>query len=297
MKLYPDQLNVVKDFKHWLFETNEPIAGLWAPAGYGKTYSVNSLLKVLEGTDYPVVLTSMTNVAAGILSAMSGKDATTLHKGVGWHLEENDTTGGTDLVCGKKPKIAFGSFLLVDEAGMIAPEVLKALKALCKEMEIRVLVVGDHKQVFPVMKEGQRLCVPAYEAKMPKFTLTTPKRQAEGDILFALCERLRAAVDGARMPKMRTIDQGNGKGVFEAEDFKEEIVIAFRDAKLNGRLDQVKVLAYTNRAVIKLNQLIRKEVYGNASFRPRDGEELVANTTIKQYDNDAAGDVIIIAKD
>ena len=295
MSLYPDQTKIVQEFKDWLFDTEEIWSGLWAGAGYGKTFTTLALLKVLKQTDLDVHVTSMTNKAAEVLQDMCKAPTTTLHKAFGWYLEENTQTGDIDLIQPDDCAVKEGSFILVDEAGMVGEEVLKVLGKTAKKLKLRILFVGDFAQTFPVEKEGTKLRVPAYDQKMTKFELTIPKRQDEGDVLFALCQRLRASVFGGRMPKLSTVDQGNGKGVFVAEDFKGELVEAIKRHKAAGTLDKIKALGYRNRCVIKLNQLIRKEVFGIDTFEPQVGEELVANTTIKEYDNDAGGDKIIIA--
>jgi exodeoxyribonuclease-5 len=291
MKLYPDQLKVADEFKAWLFESQIPFAGLWASGGYGKSYMVAHLLSILKKTDYPVICASMTHVAAEVLSNFINQPVTTLHATFGWYLEECTDTGKILLMASDKCPVKHGSVVIVDEAGMVSNQVLEALIDSAQALDLRILFVGDNKQTFPVEPDGVPLGVPAYDYCKVKFELTVPKRQAEGDVVFALCQRLRKSVDGGRFPNFSTIMK-DGKGVIDTDDFDTAIIEAYDEA---SHPDKVKVLCYTNKKAIKYNKIIRKHVLGIDTMEPQVGEELVANTTVKEYDNEAGGDVIIIA--
>ena len=292
MSLYPDQLKVAEDFKTWLFESNIPFAGLFAGGGYGKSHMVGYLLEILKKTDLPVVVTSMTHVAAEVLADFTGNPVSTLHSAFGWYLEECTETGKVLLMSPEKSPIQHGSVIIVDEAGMVNNQVLAALIDAATAFDLRILGVGDNKQTFPVEKDGVPTGVPFYDHCKVRFTLGIPKRQSEGDIVFALCQRMRQSVDGGRFPNFKTIEQGDGRGVYDSDDFTDDIIKAYDAA---SSPDQVKVLSYTNKKAIKYNKIIRKHVLGVDTNEPQVGEELVANTTIKEYDNEAGGDVIIIA--
>jgi len=291
MSLYPDQLKVADDFKSWLFESQIPFAGLWASGGYGKSYMVAHLLTILKRTDLNVLCASMTHVAAEVLSDFIDQPVTTLHSTFGWFLEECTDTGKVILKSGDKVPVPAGSLVIVDEAGMVNKQVLAALIEQAEALNLRILFVGDNKQTFPVEDDGVPDGVPAYDYCKVKFELTIPKRQTEGDVVFSLCQRLRKSVDGGRFPELSTVMR-NGKGVIDSDDFSGDIIKAYDAA---SHPSKVKVLTYTNKKAIKYNKIIRKHVLGIDTMEPQFGEELVANTTIKEYDNEAGGDVIIIA--
>ena len=67
--LYEDQMKASKDFKHWLLNTEESFCGLWASAGFGKSYCARNLVVdvILKHSNYMPVLTSMTHSAVEVL--------------------------------------------------------------------------------------------------------------------------------------------------------------------------------------------------------------------------------------
>lgn len=285
--LYPDQQLASDKFTDWLKENRQLIAGLWASAGFGKSHLCKHLIHTMIDDGYSVGITSMTHAACEVLSNLTHMEVKTLHSTMGWVPAWDKKTGEEYLKTPKDndcPLAKSGiEILLIDEAGLMGHDELALLIERCRKLNVRLLFVGDHKQCFPVVKDHQELCIPAYTATECYLELTTPKRVDEGDMIYKLCQAYRATVDGARQPKLRTVlnPDGGGKGVYVVDDIEEAAYEAFREAKEKGEdLRKIKVLAYTNKRSLKLNKKIRKNVFGIKDNRPYVGEEVQANTTI-----------------
>ena len=299
-KLYEDQEKVAIEFENWLNNTHIQVAGLWAGAGFGKSHMTKHLIDevVLKNSNYEPVLTSMTHSAVAVLAEFAERDAHTLHSVMEWIPKTDKETGETYLSTPRMrdpnsdPRLHAKMLVFVDEAGLVGHDELRLLLEECKLTGARVVFIGDNKQCFPVVREGQKLCVPAYDATETMFTLTIPKRVDEGDMIYKLSLAYRSAVDGGRQPKLTTQlnTDGSGKGVRVVDDLEEYAYAAFEAGKRDGNVKSIKVLAFTNKRCLNLNRKIRKKVMGLSDPTPIIGEEMVANTAIPT----ATGDNILI---
>jgi len=300
MELYPDQLQAADDFEGWLLNHTTHLAGLWASAGYGKSYCVKHLINevVIKNSNYTPVLTSMTHSAVDVLAEFTGMAVNTLHSLMGWVPYVDKDTGEEGISTPKMrdsnadPRLERNMLVVVDEAGLMGHNEVALLKKECKETGARVLLVGDNKQCFPVTKEGEELCIPAYDATECKMHLTEPKRVDKGDVIFALSQAYRRAVDGERQPRLRTLlnADGTGRGIRHVDDIEEFAYKAFEAGVRDGNVRDIKVLAFTNKRCLSLNRKIRKKVMGLKDPVPIVGEEMVANTAITT----STGDNVLI---
>ena len=299
MELKDDQKRAAARFEAWLTNSKETFAGLWASAGFGKSYTAKHLINevILKNSNYIPIVTSMTHSAVDILSEFTGMTVTTLHKHMGWVPQIDKETGEgyistpqmRDPNC--EPKTKRGEILLVDEAGLMGHTECRLLKEECERTGLRVLLIGDHKQCFPVIKEDEEMCIPAYNMTECILELTIPKRTDLDNTIYKLSVAYRATVDGARQPKLQTALNKDGKtGVRICDDIEEMAYAAFRAGVRDGNTDNIKVLAFTNIRCLNLNRKIRKKVLGHKSTIPVVGEIMVANSAITL----SAGDDIMI---
>lgn len=299
MSLYPDQVAASQKFEECLNNTDIMLMGLWASAGFGKSYSAKHMIDevIVKNSNYIPVLTSMTHSAVAVLAEFTGHAVTTLHGLMGWVPQRDPETGEEFIQTPRMrdknaPDRLQGNMLvIVDEAGLMGHDELAILISECTRTGARVLFIGDNKQCYPVTKEGQKLCVPAYDATEAKMELTIPKRVDDEDVIYQLSLAYRRAVDGADQPKLKTILNKDGKtGVRHVDDIEEYAYLAFAAGKRDNNMRNIKVLAYTNKRCLTLNRKIRKKVMGLSDPTPVVGEEMVANTAIQN----ATGDNTII---
>ena len=300
MDLYDDQELVAVKFEDWLNNSNVQTAGLWASAGYGKSYMVKHLIEdvILKNSNYTPILTSMTHSAVAVLTSFTGMGVSTLHGLMGWVPIVDKDTGEEKLSTprmrdpGADPRLTGNMLVIVDEAGLMGHDELGLLLNECTETGARVLFIGDNKQCYPVMKDHQRLCIPAYENTECMLELTIPKRVDKDDMIYKLSTTYRLTVDGARQPKLKTMlnTDNSGKGVRHVDDLEKWAYMAFETGVKAGNTRNIKVLAFTNQRCLNLNRKIRKKVMGIDDPTPVVGEEMVANTAI----TNAVGEEVLI---
>lgn len=300
MSLYPDQLLAATKCEEWLNNTTITCAGLWASAGFGKSFTAKHLIEevILKNTNYVPVLTSMTHSAVGVLSNFTGMEVKTLHSLMGWIPTVDKDTGeegiSTPRMRDKNAEdiLTSNMVLIVDEAGMLGHTEDRLLMEEAARVGCRVLKIGDHKQCFPVFKEGEKECVPAYDSTELFLYLTEPKRVDETDMIYKLSTKARESVDGAAWPKLGTAlnTDGSGKGVRHVDDIEELAYKAFAAGVRDGNTRNIKVLAFTNQRCLNLNRKIRKKVMGLKDPTPVAGEEMIANTAIT---SSADGNILI----
>lgn len=302
MSLYPDQLKAAQEFEHWLNNTTIQTCGLWASAGFGKSYSMQYMIDevVLKNSNYIPVVCSMTHSAVSVLSNFVGKEVSTLHSTMGWIPYVDKETGEDGLSTPRmrdrnaEPRLSNNHLLIVDEAGLMGHTELRLLLEEASLTGARIMFIGDHKQCFPVIKEDEKLCVPTHDYSTNHgsvFELTEPKRTTEGDMIYKLALAYRAAVDGEEQPKLKTaLNPDKKTGVRVVDDLEDIAVPAFKAGIRDGEVSKIKCLCFTNKRALTLNRKIRKRVMGYKSTIPVVGEEMVANTSISE----AAGDGMLI---
>jgi hypothetical protein len=283
MKLFEDQKMASKRFEKWLNEEDTLTCGLWASAGFGKSYMAKYLINniVKASSNYRPVLCSMTHSACKVLSGFLDQEVNTIHSVLGlipmFDRETGDEFLSTPAMREKKPKprLKEGDLVVVDEAGLMGNTELKYLISEAKKNHARILFIGDHKQLFPILNDDEQKCIPAYIATTCYIKLTEPKRVAKKDVLFSLATKYRDSITGGRQPKLKSI-MIDGKGLKLTEDLEEDAIEAFK----KGDHNKVKILCFTNERALTLNRKIRKKVLRKASTLPDIGEIMVANTTI-----------------
>jgi hypothetical protein len=133
-------------------------------AGTGKTYTLNTLIKMCPALRIPVFASASTGIAATRLTG-----ATTAHSLFGIPITEKHSPKPTSSVTGDSYK---GSLLkkvrifIIDEIGMLPVDVIKAVdKLLCFLHNVPVsqftqfgktiiIFTGDQRQIMPVMGRG-----------------------------------------------------------------------------------------------------------------------------------------------
>ena len=295
--LYEDQLEAARKAEDWLNNDNTLSCGLWASAGFGKSWMTKHLIEevVLGNSNYIPLLTSMTHSAVDVLKDFTGMDVTTLHSLMGWVPMVNRDTGEEYLSTPESRKdskrvepLNSQTLLIIDEAGLMGSEQLKLVQNTARMVGARILFVGDHKQCYPVDKDVKVMSIPAYEASDCYLDLTIPKRVDEGDMIYKLSQAYRKSVDGGTQPKLKTMlnTDGSGKGVRHVDDIEEWAYKAFKAGVRDGNTANIKVLAFTNDRCLNLNRKIRKNVMGLTDPCPIVGELMVSNTSITDATNE-----------
>lgn len=117
------------------------VSVLTGPAGSGKSYVIAALNRTLKRQGANVLLCGPTGKAARRVEELSGSQASTIHKLLGYD--------GISFRAGRNEKLT-ADFLIADETSMIDTELAYRLFAALDLTEIQVLLVGDPNQLPPV---------------------------------------------------------------------------------------------------------------------------------------------------
>ncbi|CAK0780835.1 hypothetical protein CCP4SC76_7600007 [Gammaproteobacteria bacterium] len=101
---------------------------LSGPAGTGKTFLISRLAAHLAGMGYRLHLTATTNKAARVASRMADQEPKTIHSLLGLQPVEDVDMGRQVLQRKRKPAVASGSLVIVDEASMVQRELLTEIQ-------------------------------------------------------------------------------------------------------------------------------------------------------------------------
>ena len=266
-------------------------------AGTGKSTLTNHLLAdLLNNTGKTIAVTAPTNKAVKVLRNMSKYlpqfshriRYKTIHSLLGLK-EVIDHKGEIKYVADKMSSkdIDQINILIVDESSMLQDELFEEIQLYTMQGLI-VLFVGDDKQIPPV-KADSSIPFTAEERgryKMQMSTLSEIVRQASDNPIIAIATSLR------ERPNLRksvlTLLEGEGvvqgSGVYQISDYSDFSTVVeklYLGNKYKEDSDFVKLIAWTNKEVDRLNNFVRTKLYPeNSHKRIVVGERLLADKPI-----------------
>ena len=155
-----------------------PVSVITGGPGTGKTTTIRGVIKLLEDMDKKVILAAPTGRAAKRLTDLSGREASTLHRLLGYSQGR-----------GYRIKKLAADFLIIDEASMLEQVMLNHLLEAVGG-ETRVVLVGDVDQL-PAIGAGDVLHDLIKSGTVPVVTLNENFRQREGSLIAANAKAIR----------------------------------------------------------------------------------------------------------
>jgi len=267
-------------------------------SGSGKTFAIARLIDHLHG--YSVVAAAPSHFAKNILSSFMSKFNITVYTVaalMGKKLTFNDK--GEHILVDKpgrsRPPIMAADIVIIDEVSMIADDTTRELLRMCRGKKI--IFLGDYAQLPPVKQDTDNIAFKNISARLVK-----PMRFA-GPI-YELASIVRKEINKARSGKfadIRTITMNtkrksvvgdDGSGYIFLNDFAPFINAAIKRFKEKKGTKYVRVLAYRNKTIATLNNIIRKALYGPTAKQFEDGELVICNGGYKQELSN--GEVLIV---
>lgn len=271
---------------------------LTGPAGTGKTYLVNALIRN-SGLSYSTIgLAAPTHKACRVLGGsirLPNIKVNTLQSDLG--LRINFDVDKFDI---KNPpfdpkgriKIKEYKIYIVDEASMINRGLLTFLEKICKQNKCKILYIGDASQLPPV---GEKYSAAFKAVKV--YELKEIVRQGDDNPISYLLELLRNDIKNktysflnyiSQNPYKFNIDGTKGYQVCNSEFFNKLVYTNFNDDSLTQNVDFCKVMAYTNNVVSAWNKFIRNSIIEKAETSVITKNDLILSyTTIVNQFNEA----------
>jgi ATP-dependent exoDNAse (exonuclease V) alpha subunit len=255
-------------------------------AGTGKTTLLQVFIQGLRerGDQRPIVLTAFSNKATKVLATMAARwrlslDAMTCCKLLGLRPVIDEDTGKQIFQPDRKQRSQIDRYRLVvvDECSMVNGELWELLVSAVSDLyrNTQILFVGDPAQLPPV-NEQESAC---FRQIVHRSALTEVVRH--GGAIGLIAEDIRQNLERDRWPIFRSdtnADQTEGCFVLPRSAWEKLLIRAFTSEAYQANPDQVRALAYTNRRVAQLNQIIRTAIYGPTTRRFVPGERLIALT-------------------
>ena len=151
--------------------------------GTGKTTTIKGIINLLLGMDKKVVLAAPTGRAAKRMSDLTGEEAKTIHRLLGYSMSK-----------GYRNKHFDTDILIIDEASMLEQVLFNHLLQALKD-DTKVVLVGDTDQL-PAIGAGNVLQDMIDSGEIPVINLTENFRQREGSLIATNA----AAIKEGNMP-------------------------------------------------------------------------------------------------
>ena len=253
------------------FNINSYKVALSGAAGTGKTYLIRSLLQHSNLSYSQINLAAPTHKAVRVLGEAIQLPITlsTMASDLGFRPNYDsakfdirnppfDPKGKVKLL-DRKPLL-----YIMDEASMIGRGELYYIEKFCKQIECKILFIGDEFQLPPVNETYS----PAFKG-IKVFELKEIVRQGEDNPVSRLLEILRYDVIHKTFYFLNHIknykyqindDNTKGYEVLNTKNFSEKVYTFFNDEKLTKNVDLCKLIAYTNPCVNYWNNVIRHSI-------------------------------------
>lgn len=263
-------INNILNFCNKEFSTNEYIIGLSGAGGTGKTFITNYIIENCCYANSVIKCTSSTHKACRVFSQAIGyKKVDTIQSTFGLRLDlalENFNPEQPQFNPKAKPKLDNIKLLIIDEASMIPAKLITYINKKCKELEIKILYIGDSSQLPPVNEKQSiafKTCSAVYELKQVV-------RQEFNNPIKSLLDLLRYDIENKTYRFIQYVSQNigilnynennDGFSILNREEFKKYIDLSFSDEKYTENIDLYRIIAYTNNCVNAWNNYIRNTI-------------------------------------
>jgi hypothetical protein len=280
------QQTVLDKFEDWILSgvTREFVVA--GHAGTGKSYLIRHMIDVLQATaaidaglgiedtaqrprlsgEYYVCAT--TNKAVNVLANFTGTQVDTIHRLLGLRVVNNYQTGEQILQQtnnGIPEEELKHALVFIDEAFMIDYELLTHIRKQCRY----VVYVGDPYQLPPVNYKMSPV------ANLEMHHLLEIQRQKQGSGILPLASRFRQLLkEGPPFVWPEFVDAPDIE-IIDNEMFKTKVIERFQHS---SEIDDVRILAWTNKRVIGYNRFVRDLFTQSLQFVP--GDLVITNKPI-----------------
>lgn len=268
-------------------------------AGTGKTFTMGKLVKQFILMQHKAVaLTAPTNKAVKVLkSSASYKHPLlvykTIHSLLGLKMDVDDR-GKQIFVQSRDPEdspaIEEQNVLIIDESSMLDDDLADMIFPYVDGGDLKLIFMGDPVQIPPVNKTDSYPFQPAHRNRLHigVYELSTVVRQAAGNPILELANIVRQHYKSPSIPytyETKLVDE-KGIIVLEKDDDRDLILQIcehyFSNIRFKDDSDFMKVIAWTNKVVDKMNTFIRRMIFKDqgALRKIMVGEKLIADKPI-----------------
>lgn len=282
------QLAIEAMLKHLRTVDNQPFLVVKGPAGTGKTFTTQFVIRDFKR---PVVFTAPTNKAVRVLREALTSDSykpycRTIYSLLGLQMQAN---GEVKELARPEDPVDLNEFaaIWIDEGGMLGQGkdgkmgIWKyVLEAAQKHPKVRWIIMGDPYQLPPVGEDVS----PVWQ--LPNI-LTLDKVMRQDNQILTLATHLRDMIDKPFGRLTLQSDNDGEEGVWKTDRF-EQAILNHADTFLKGT--ESKAIAWRNATVDRLNAMIRKELFADSLVCPwQPGDRITLLEPAKNFEGDLIG--------
>jgi exodeoxyribonuclease V alpha subunit len=247
-------------------------------AGSGKSMSTKAIIKLLDDNCRSYMLLAPTGRASKVLSGYSGREASTIHRALGyqgkWNYNED---------CPKIQK----DVVIVDESSMVDIFVMRALLCAIDFNRTKLLIIGDSDQI-PSVGAGNILFDLVNSKKIPVTSLTKVFRYGFGGMLTVATQTRQSESFIQSNTEINVIGEDKGYvylPVLQENIVKQLITIYKKLLEKNTPEDILILTAYNtgNYGTVAINNHIQKIANKNATT---DIERVIKVNNTSFYEDD-----------
>jgi len=302
--LNKDQREAFNELRNFIYDReNDDIYVLKGWAGTGKTYCVSVLVRYVLDVIYPdknwykIAVTGPTNKSVRVIKKSTGIRNTrvvfqTIHKMLG--LTERITPDGQQEFVNQGdfvPQIQKTKLLIIDEVSMLNDDLFHEI--IKYRDRVKIICMGDPAQIPPV---GKPDCIPFRDDLLEMYgiktlELKTIMRQKGDNPIIDTSVTIRNDLENPYIDigcESKTNDNGEGIQFIDINSaetrtsFTDLLSLYFKTEEFKEDSEYSKVIAWRNKTVDTMNNLVRKVIYGeeNLGSKILIGEKLIANNPI-----------------
>lgn len=261
-------------------------------AGTGKTSIISIFNKYLNSIGIEPVFSAPTH-RANAVTKMNNPDSQviTLHSAFGLSPIVDLDSGNYDLKKLKteqirKPKIKPGQLLIIDEASMVSKGLYNFVEDFKKENNVQIIYIGDPAQLSPV---SDNAISPVFQNKATNVELTKVERTGDNPIL----EEATNLRNGKSLSFTTKLVNGFGVEYMHDGEQPNQIIkdiVNSNEYKTNPF--NFRILSATNAMIPTVNDMIRKQLYGDTPNQIEVGDLLMGYDNVTMNDGEAQAEII-----
>lgn len=261
-------------------------------AGTGKTSIISIFNKYLNSIGIEPLFSAPTHRANAVTKMNNPESQViTLHSAFGLSPIVDLDSGNYDLKKLKteqirKPKIKPGRLLIIDEASMVSKGLYNFVEDFKKENNIQVIYIGDPAQLSPV---SDNAISPVFQNKATNVELTKVERTGDNPIL----EEATNLRNGKSLSFTTKLVNGFGVEYMHDGEQPNQIIkdiVSSNEYKTNPF--NFRILSATNAMIPTVNDMIRKQLYGDNPNQIEVGDLLMGYDNVTMNDGEAQAEII-----
>jgi len=263
------------DFIAAPFNPTKYVVGLTGAGGTGKTYVTDYIINKCKYSISVIKAASPTHKACRVFSSsIRGKVVDTIQSVFGLRLDlqlEDFNPNKPQFNPKAKAKLDNIKLLIIDESSMLPAKLVTFICNKCKELEIKVVFIGDTCQLTPV-NESRSI---AFDRCFIVFDLDEIVRQNALNPVTDLLKLLRYDILNKKYTFLEYIskrsgqynynESGEGYAILKPADFKANIDNSFTNEGYTKNIDMYRIIGYTNNRVSAWNNYIRNTIITGAN--------------------------------